>query len=71
MASWFGWARVGSKWERLTGPHLTLGEAARALTDELRRRGLRVRSRDQALTSGAAPPRDVRRRAATAPDEEG
>jgi hypothetical protein len=54
---WYGWAKLGRKWERLTGPTEGLTAAARALSDELKRRGLQVRSRDQALTSGAEPPR--------------
>jgi hypothetical protein len=61
VATWYGWVRVAGKWERLTGPVEGLGATARALDDEIRRRGLVVRSRDACLTSGAAPPAGVKR----------
>jgi hypothetical protein len=61
MATWYGWARVAGKWERLVGPTEGLDAAARALDDEVRRRGLVVRSRDVCLTTGALPPADRRR----------
>jgi hypothetical protein len=56
MATWYGWALVDRRWQRLVGPHPSLEAASRALTAEVRRRGLRVPDRHQALTSGAAPP---------------
>jgi hypothetical protein len=56
MKTYFGWAWVAGKWERLSGPTEGLGTAARALDDEIRRRGLVVRSRDTCLTTGALPP---------------
>jgi hypothetical protein len=56
VAQWYGWAKIARKWERLTGPHEGLTAASRALDDEVRRRGLVVPSRNQALTTGALPP---------------
>jgi hypothetical protein len=56
MAAWYGHAKLAGKWTRLTGPHEGLGAAAAALDAEVRRLGLLVRSRDQALTRGPAAP---------------
>jgi hypothetical protein len=56
VGTWYGWIRIARKWERMTGPHGRLGEAAAALDDEVGRRGLLVSTRDLALTSGGEPP---------------
>jgi hypothetical protein len=55
---WYGWSRLLGRWRRLTGPHPGRDLAARALEDELRRRGLRVRSMDLCMVLGPQPPRD-------------
>ncbi len=54
-AAWTGWLRQDDAWEPVaTGE--TIGDAARALDVEVKRRGLKVHNRDLGLTStGGAP----------------
>jgi hypothetical protein len=53
--NWYSWLKLHGRWQRATGPHETLGEAAKALDRELERRCLRVCSRNQAFTTGRMP----------------
>jgi hypothetical protein len=58
-SAWYGWFKRRG-WIRATGPHPTLAEAALALEQELRRRGIkRQRPRNQRLVFGAGRPRDA------------
>jgi hypothetical protein len=71
--TWYGWAWHRGRWHRLTGPHGTIGEAARELARALDAEGWDVPARHQVMTSGPQEPRrlNLTPEPAAAPGEPG